>query len=198
MTTNSSENTTTREGYTLTPMTNLIRLLNPRKGREKGSVSRCNVCGLEDARNDQKLNDPRTAHGYAHTEKLTKRAEHLEKLLNASGTSLLDLAQREQFNAEAALIASKIMAARKEHEKWQAEAPARAEAAARAGGKPVTVAKAAPVHVNEHAVTVLAREILALMGAKADAERDPVKLLGYVKGNIMLLQNELKEARMKR
>lgn len=181
----------------LTPMVNLTNLLRRGgKGRAPGSVSRCNVCGLEDARNDQKLNDPRTAHGYAHAEKLTARAEKLEQLLNATGVHLLDLNTRKSYNAEAEYIAGKIMEARKEHEKWQAEAPARAEAAAKAKGQTSTAS--APVKVNEHAVTVGLREILAMMGARADAEKDPVKLITYIKGNISLLQNQLKEATMRR
>ena len=174
----------------LTPMTVLLDVLNrgKKRGREEGSISTCAVCGKEHARNDKRLNtDKYPSHKLAHEGKYVERLARLNMILNGN---LVDMVTRGVYNAEEDAIKRVLFMARKEHDSYVPEE------------KPEQTSKATVkqgvTHINEHAVTTAIREILAMMGAKADAEKDPVKLLGYVKGNISLLQNQLKEATMRR
>jgi hypothetical protein len=171
----------------LTPIHNLTLMLRKKavKGREKGSVGRCSICGLEEAANSKGVNDRSVTHAYVAAEKLVERAEKINKLLLMGGTVV---GETEQFNGQLTWIAQTIMKARAEHEAYNA-LPQEEK------GAPKTATKVnAPVYVDEHALTIGIRELLTMMGSKADTEKDPAKLLVYVKGNITLLLNQLKEA----
>lgn len=159
----------------LTPMRDLVMLMNRNKGRDAGSISHCKVCGKEGATNHPKVNAKCPTHAKAVEEKWHERIKRIEYLLK-SGT--LDLVQSGQFNAQLTYIAQQLLKAREEHESYVPEEKE----------ETTTRASAPPAAINEHAVVVKIREVLSLLDAKADAEKDPVRLLDYVMGNIRLLK----------
>jgi hypothetical protein len=169
---------------TLMPLQNLLLRIAERrafKGREKGSISHCKVCGLPNSKNDERVNGACHTHSRASKEKWLEGIQKIEKDLR---TSTLDMLERQEFNAQVVKYAEMLLIARDEHEKYQAETELAREEGLIAPVKRVS----APAAINEHAVMLKIREVLSLLDAKADAEKDPIKLLDYVMGNIRLLQ----------
>lgn len=159
----------------LTPHSVLLSVLRRNApGREKGSVSVCSVCGKEHSRNDKRVNEKCPTHKRAYEGKYNERLALLEKALKSD---LIDFAQRGQFNAEVQVISNDLYIARKEHDAYVPE-----EKPADPKGK-----APATVKIDEPAVCAGLREILHMVGGKADAERDPMKLITYIKGNLALV-----------
>ncbi len=166
----------------LTPETVLISLLRRgSKGREKGSVSSCNVCGKTDSRNHSALNEKCPTHAKAAAGKWTKKIEQLETLLNRE----IPFVDRNDYNAQLKWYSDQLLIARHEHESYE---PTEKEVAT----KPAVRS----IHTDEpkdaSALGSALRECLALMGARADGEKDPMMLVSYIKGNINMLLQEVR------
>lgn len=165
----------------LTPTSVLQAMLRRANGRLPGSKSVCGVCGKEDSRNAKSINDKCPIHKEVHEGKYVEQVERIEKVLGMDGTSL---DQRTGFNAQIEWYSGRILKARQEHEAYVPDPKEEKSTPAQARGA------GAALKFNESATAKILRECLALLGAKADAERDPEKLAAYVKGNLVLLLNE--------
>jgi hypothetical protein len=164
----------------LTPLANLSTILNRGKGREKGSMSRCSVCGKEDSRSDKRVDAKCPIHKRVHEEKLVERAAKLDKILLGG---VIGLDERKDFNAQAEWIAQQILAARQEHEMY---VPDEKEEGAHTPKLPA-------LKYEDSAVGAILRECLDMLGAKANAESNPETLAEYVRGNLRLLLADIKK-----
>ncbi len=175
----SPDSITLVEPAELTPMTALIAM--NRRGREPGGKNACGVCGKPETRNSERVNNACPTHKMVADRGIVKLAAQLEYKLSLRGHGEVDFATRKSFNAQLEYYAQAILKARLEHNAYIPPEPdAKAQGNVKAG---------APTQIKyvDSAVGAVLRECLALLGAKASAEFDPLKLAGYVKGNIMLL-----------
>lgn len=168
---------------TLTPTSVLQAMLRRANGRLPGNKSVCGVCGKEDSRNAKSINDKCPTHKEVHEGKYVEQVERINKLLGLDSTSI---DQRKHFNAQIEWYSGRILLARQEHEKYVPD-PKEEQVT----GKQVATGGKVVAYKDSEVGAVL-RECLTLLGAKASAEYDPVKLAQYVKGNITLMLNERK------
>lgn len=103
-------------------LTATLRKLN--KGREKGSVSTCKICGHEGSRNHKELNKEGTAHYWCEKndavgqlEKLNKILAHKDALIQKDGNDT----RARAFNAQRELVIKMLSDAKAEHAAYDPE-----------------------------------------------------------------------------
>lgn len=85
------------------------------KGRVKGTVSKCVVCGKDESRNSKAVNDASPNHALVLNEKYHEKARDIEKRLQDKST---DLTARGVLVKAAEEIGKLIKAARAEHDQY--------------------------------------------------------------------------------
>jgi hypothetical protein len=165
---------------TLTPTSVLLAMLRRTKGRAPGSKSICGVCGKENSRSDAKVDAKCPIHKEAHEGKdgvsYVELVAKLDQLLNRDSTSI-DM--RKNFNAQIDWYSQRLLLARQEHEAYVPDV--KEPGAVKAG-----VTLPAPKYADSDVAAAL-REILGMLGGKAENEPHPLKLAEYVKSNLRLL-----------